>query len=105
MIARRPELAELDVFWVKKGGYDPLTYLVPYKERMPIIHLKDMSRDEEQTFAEIGEGSIDFKPILEWGAASGVEWYVVEQDSCKRSPMDCVETSWNNLSRMIRELQ
>jgi sugar phosphate isomerase/epimerase len=72
---------------------------------MPIIHLKDMTRDEEQTFAEIGEGSIDFKPILEWGEAGGVEWYVVEQDRCSRSPMDCVETSWRNLSRLIRELR
>lgn len=98
-----PVLAELDVYWVKKGGYDPLIYIAPYKQRMPIIHLKDMSRDEEQTFAEIGEGSIDFKPILEWGEANGVEWYVVEQDRCRRSPMDCVETSWVNLSRLIKE--
>ncbi|MDF2938465.1 MAG: xylose isomerase [Paenibacillaceae bacterium] len=98
-------LAELDVYWVKKGGYDPLSYIAPYKQRMPIIHLKDMSRDGEETFAEVGEGSINFKPILEWGEANGVEWYVVEQDSCKRSPMDCVETSRNNLFRYIEELR
>lgn len=97
-------LAELDVYWVKKGGYDPAAYLAPYQNRMPIIHLKDMTRDEEQTFAEIGEGSIDFKPILRWGEVSGVEWYVVEQDHCSRFAMDCVETSWGNLSRLIREL-
>ena len=98
-------LAELDVYWVKKGGYDPVAYLAPYQNRMPIIHLKDMTRDEEQTFAEIGEGSIDFKPILEWGEDGGVEWYVVEQDRCSRSPMDCVETSWRNLFGLIRELR
>ncbi len=97
-------LAELDVYWVKKGGYDPVAYLAPYQNRMPIIHLKDMTRDEEQTFAEIGEGSIDFKPILKWGEANGVEWYVVEQDHCSRSPMDCVETSWRNLSRLMKGL-
>lgn len=98
-------LAELDVYWVKRGGYDPATYIAPYANRMPIIHLKDMTRDEEQTFAEIGEGSIDFKPILAWGERNGIEWYVVEQDRCRRSPMDCVETSLANLSRIIEELQ
>lgn len=98
-------LAELDVYWLKKGGYDPLSYIAPYSGRMPIIHLKDMTADEEEAFAEIGEGTIDFKPILQWGEASGVEWYVVEQDKCRHSPMDCVETSWNNLSRLIGSLK
>ncbi|MDF2923044.1 MAG: xylose isomerase [Paenibacillaceae bacterium] len=98
-------LAELDVYWVKKGGNDPVSYIAPYANRMPIIHLKDMTNDEEAAFAEIGTGSIDFKPILTWGEANGIEWYVVEQDRCNRAPMDCVQTSFTNLTAMIRELK
>jgi sugar phosphate isomerase/epimerase len=64
-------MAEPDVYWVKKGGKDPLTFISQYSGRMPIIHLKDMSTDAEQTFAEIGEGSIDFKPIIKWGESNG----------------------------------
>ncbi|WP_240416063.1 sugar phosphate isomerase/epimerase family protein [Paenibacillus periandrae] len=86
-------LAEIDVYWVKKGGKDLVSYLSPYSGRMPIIHLKDMTRDDVQTFAEIGERSIDFKPVLSWGERNGVEWYVVEQDRCRKDPMVCVQTS------------
>lgn len=93
-------LAEIDVYWVKKAGYDPLAFLAPYAQRMPIIHLKDMTDDEEQDFAEVGSGSIDFRPILRWGAANGVEWYVVEQDRCRGNPLDSVEISLRNIQQM-----
>lgn len=97
-------LAEIDVFWVKKGGLDPLTFIQPYANRMPIIHLKDMSADERETFAEVGTGQIDFAPILQWGEANGVEWYAVEQDVCPGNPMDSLQISLNNLNKLTDQL-
>lgn len=97
-------LAEIDVYWVKKGGQDPVEYIAPYANRMPIIHLKDMTDDERQTFAEVGEGVIDFLPILQWGEANGVEWYAVEQDVCERAPLDCLQTSLTNLKKLAQEV-
>jgi sugar phosphate isomerase/epimerase len=75
-------LAEIDVSWIKKAGRDPLNFIQTYANRMPIIHLKDMAKDEKQSFAEIGTGLIDFAPILQWGEQNGIEWYAVEQDIC-----------------------
>ena len=97
--------AEIDIFWVKKGGKDPLSFIQPYAQRMPIIHLKDMTNDERQTFAEVGTGSIDFAPILDWCEKSGVEWYAVEQDVCERNPMDCLQTSLENLKVLSKLFQ
>lgn len=97
-------LAEIDVFWVKKGGLDPLTFIQPYANRMPIIHLKDMSADEHETYAEVGTGQIDFAPILQWGEANGVEWYAVEQDVCPGNPMDSLQISLNNLNKLAEQL-
>lgn len=97
-------LAEIDVYWVKKGGQDPVEYIEPYANRMPIIHLKDMTNDERQAFAEVGEGVIDFVPILKWGEANGVEWYAVEQDVCERPPLDCLEKSLTNLKKLAQEV-
>lgn len=98
-------LAEIDVYWVKKAGIDPVQYMEPYANRMPIIHLKDMTNDERQTFAEVGEGVIDFVPILKWGEANGVEWYAVEQDVCERPPLDCLQTSLDNLQKLAQEIE
>ncbi|MFC0473021.1 sugar phosphate isomerase/epimerase [Halalkalibacter kiskunsagensis] len=97
-------LAEVDVYWVKKGGQDPLQFIQPYRGRMPIIHLKDMTADEHQTFAEVGTGLIDFEPILRWGEQSGVEWYAVEQDQCSGNPMDSLQISLNNLNKLATQL-
>lgn len=97
-------LAEIDVYWVKKAGHDPLRYISDFGNRMPIIHLKDMTDDERQTFAEVGEGSIDFISILKWGEANGIEWYAVEQDICERDPFNCLETSLGNLKAMAARL-
>lgn len=98
-------LAEIDVYWIKKGGFDPVEYIQPYANRMPIIHLKDMTNDTRQTFAEVGEGTINFLPILQWGEANGVEWYAVEQDVCERSPLDCLQTSLTNLKKLMQEVK
>jgi len=97
-------LAEIDVYWVKKAGLNPATFIDPYANRMPIIHLKDMTNDDRQTFAEVGEGVIDFLPILKWGEANGVEWYAVEQDVCERPPLDCLQTSLENLKNLAKQL-
>jgi len=90
----------VDVYWVKKGGRDPLSFIQPYANRMPIIHLKDMTNDEKELFAEVGTGQIDFVPILQWGEKSGVEWYAVEQDVCPGNPMDSLKISLENLMKL-----
>src|SRR5690625_7752154 len=104
-VAENKIIAEIDVDSVKKGGKDPYEYIQPYANRMTIIHLKDMTTDERQAFAEVGEGIIDFKPILKWGEANGIKWYAVEQDICERPPLDCLQTSLNNLKKMVEEIR
>lgn len=93
-------LAEIDVYWVARGGRDPVEFMRPYADRMPIIHLKDMTADERQTFAEIGTGRLDFLSILAWCERSGVEWHVVEQDQCAGNPMDSLALSLHNLQNL-----
>jgi sugar phosphate isomerase/epimerase len=100
-----PILAEIDVYWVKKAGEDPLTFIQPYAGRMPIIHLKDMTNDARKTFAAIGTGTIAFEPILDWCMKSEVNWLVVEQDVCLGDPMESVRTSLNNLNKMAERYE
>jgi sugar phosphate isomerase/epimerase len=97
-------LAEIDVYWVKKAGWNPLSFIRNYAHRMPIIHLKDMTNDGNQSFAEVGTGLIDFEPILKWGEENGIEWYVVEQDVCPGNPMDSLKISLDNLNKLADRL-
>jgi sugar phosphate isomerase/epimerase len=97
-----PELvkAELDVYWIKKGGPDPAEFIREYSGRCPLIHLKDMAADEQGSFAEVGEGIQDWDRIFEAAEAAGARWYIVEQDVCKRPPLASIAMSLRNLREM-----
>lgn len=88
--------AELDVYWVRRGGEDPVAYLRRLGPRCPLVHLKDMAPDG--SFAEVGTGQLDFAAIC--AAASGAAWFVVEQDVCQRPPLESARISLENLHRM-----
>lgn len=92
--------AELDVYWLTKAGKDPVEWMNHYKTRTPLIHLKDMTTDEEQFFAELGTGGVDIERVLKTGAETGVQWWVVEQDFSRRSPIQSIEISMNYLKKL-----
>lgn len=91
---------ELDTYWVRKGGLDPAEYLSKLKDRCPLLHIKDVEAGEEQFFAEIGEGILDFRAIAETAANVGTEWLIVEQDQCRRDPFESLAISYRNLESM-----
>ena len=93
-----PELvkAQVDTFWVQYAGVDPAGFIRKYPGRCPLVHLKDMAEDRK-SFAEIGEGILDFKAIFAACEEVGTEWYIVEQDSCSRPPIESVRISFENL--------
>ncbi len=73
--------AEIDVHWVQRGGGNPVTWIKRVAGRMPVVHLKDYAIvDGEPVFCEIGQGNLEWEPIMEALRQTGVRWYVVEQD-------------------------
>jgi sugar phosphate isomerase/epimerase len=88
---------EPDVYWIKVGGEDSVSYIRKYSGRCPLIHLKDMSKDESRTFAEVGEGIIDWPPIFEASEKNRAEWYVVEQDRWARPSLEAAKLSLQHL--------
>ncbi|WP_442598819.1 sugar phosphate isomerase/epimerase family protein [Neobacillus sp. D3-1R] len=92
---------ELDVYWLTKSGENPIEWINRYKNRTPIIHLKDMTQDEEQFFAELGTGGVDIESILHLGESASVEWWVVEQDQSSLTPFKSIEISMNYLKTLM----
>ena len=40
---------------------------------------------------------MDWKPIFEACEYAGVDWYIIEQDVCRRPPMESVAISISNM--------
>lgn len=112
---------ELDVHWIQRAGVNPIELVKEYAGRISLLHLKDyrighldvseidfkdMSNFFQKftdliEFAEVGEGNLDIKRIIEAGLESGVQYFLVEQDDLYgRDPFDCLKTSGDNLRNL-----
>jgi sugar phosphate isomerase/epimerase len=98
---------ELDIFWASVAGHNPVEILEKYSGRIPLVHLKDKSREFTQTqfnekvprdtFKEVGNGSIDIPAVLKAANKAGVQHYFVEQDSTSGDPVDSLAKSFEYL--------
>jgi sugar phosphate isomerase/epimerase len=72
---------ELDLYWVKKGGGDPLAVMKKYPGRFPILHVKDMAPGAAMDFECPGSGIIDFPVLFREAENQGIKHYFVERDN------------------------
>ena len=91
---------ELDVYWARKGGCDPLALFARWPGRSPLLHLKDMAPGPRGEFTELGRGVIDFRPILARGRAAGVRHVFVEQDEGKTPALERARIGYDYLKQL-----
>lgn len=82
---------ELDVYWCKKGGHDPATFINNHAGRFQLLHIKDEK--------ELGEsGEIDYQPIFEAAYRQGLDYYFVEVERYNFEPLESVRQSFHYLN-------
>jgi sugar phosphate isomerase/epimerase len=87
---------EVDLFWVTKGGYDPLKLLKKYPGRINLFHVKDATPELEGT--TVGEGIIDFKTLFKAGRADAVVGYFIE-DEREDDPFKNIKADYEYMSK------
>ncbi len=94
---------ELDTYWVQYGGGSPEAWNRRAEGRLPLLHLKDYCVNDQNTpqFAEVGNGNLDWKPIIQSAEESGCEWFIVEQDTCPGDPFDSLQMSFDYISKNL----
>lgn len=92
---------ELDLYWITKAGQDPVEYFEAHPGRFPLWHVKDISKNEQQYFTEVGNGSIDWVRIFRNGETAGMKRFFVEQDVCRDyTPMESLKISYDYLKKL-----
>jgi sugar phosphate isomerase/epimerase len=91
---RRLVKLQLDLYWAVTGGVDPVDVIEEYGNRIVTFHVKD--RAEDGSFADVGEGTIDFAEIFD---VRPVRYYFVENDQ-PDDPIDSINDSYRNLRKI-----
>ena len=90
---------ELDVFWAHHAGVKVLPYMDKWKDRLSLMHIKDMSQDNKNQ-VPIGEGIIDLKSIIKKAEEIGLNNVIVESDDPKPDGISEIAVSLSNLIKM-----
>ena len=89
---------QMDLYWVRKGGANPLDLFEKYPGRFELFHVKDMDDTEEEEITCVGEGQIDFQEIFDHAKHAGMEYAMVEhEDTEEGKGIDCARTSIKHL--------
>lgn len=81
---------EMDVYWVKHGGADPMTLLKKYPKKFGLMHLKDMEKsvkgnntghEDVETNVVLGTGQIDMIGLVAEAKKLGIEYLFIEDES------------------------
>jgi sugar phosphate isomerase/epimerase len=85
---------EVDLFWAFRGAHDPVDLIHEHRGRIRQVHVKDLATSG--SFADPGDGLIDFGRIFERSREAGLVEYIVERDdagSPPRTPADALITA------------
>jgi sugar phosphate isomerase/epimerase len=83
---------EMDVFWIKQPGQDPVALLKKYPTRFVLMHLKDRkpgTPDSQNGHADVesnvvlGSGDVGIARIMEEAKKLGVKHFFIEDESSR----------------------
>jgi len=83
---------EMDVFWVKHPGQDPVALLEKYPNRFLLMHLKDRKpgtegnqngNADEETNVVLGQGDVNIAAVMKAAKKIGIKHYFIEDESSR----------------------
>jgi sugar phosphate isomerase/epimerase len=91
---------EIDVYWAKTGGQDPVKVVSDFASRAPLLHIKDgPAQKGELAYQQVpaGAGTVDFPGIVKAGGTN-TEWMIVEFDEYENDIFDGIQQSYHYLT-------
>ena len=90
---------QMDVYWMTKGGRNPVEEIKRLGGRVATLHLKDMDATPAGGITTVGRGTIDFAAVLRAALDAKVGDVFVEEDN-PADPMAAARSSHDHLSRL-----
>ena len=89
---------QVDSYWAANFGAEvPAKMIAQFKDRTPLLHVKDGSFVKGEPMLAAGKGKQDFPAIFKAANPNVLKWAIVELDACATDMMKAVEDSYNYL--------
>lgn len=95
---------EVDTYWLKVAGQDPVAIVKKLGARAPLLHIKDgpakwndsLPMDNPDPMTAVGKGTQNFPAIVE-AADGNTEWMIVEMDKTSGDVFTALKESYEYL--------
>ena len=83
---------QMDVFWIKQGGQDPVDFLQRYPGKFTSLHLKDRQHGTEdtttgkadvETNVVLGSGDVGIGAVVKEAKRQGIKYFFIEDESSR----------------------
>ncbi|MEJ1238729.1 sugar phosphate isomerase/epimerase [Chryseolinea sp. T2] len=83
---------QMDVFWMKNPGQDPVALLKKYPTRWKSLHLKDRrigtpnnlnGRQDKETNVVLGTGDVGIEAVMKTAVGLGIKHFFIEDESSR----------------------
>jgi sugar phosphate isomerase/epimerase len=83
---------QMDVFWIKQAGQDPVALLKKYHSRWILMHLKDRKpgtpnsndgKADVETNVVLGQGDVGIAEIVKEAKQYGIQYFFIEDESSR----------------------
>jgi sugar phosphate isomerase/epimerase len=92
---------EIDTYWAKTGGQNPMKIVKDFGARAPFLHIKDgpaIKGEKAYEQVPVGTGAMDFPTIVKAGRKN-TKWMIVEFDEYAGNVFDGMQSSYKYLIR------
>ncbi len=86
---------EIDAYWAANfGANDPAAMIAGFRQRLPLLQLKDGPLVRDQPHTAVGRGSLDIPAIVAAADQAVLRWVVVELGTCATGMVAAIADSY-----------
>lgn len=98
--------SEIDTYWVKMAGLDPVEKMKEYGDRLKCLHIKELKTVGVKTDPNpvVGEGCVGFKELFDLGNKMGIQLAILEVEGFPCEPAEYLKRSYENMKKLSNKI-
>ena len=98
--------SEIDTYWVKMAGLDPVEKMKEYGDRLKCLHIKELKTVGVKTDPNpvVGVGCVGFKDLFDLGNKMGIQLAILEVEGFPCEPAEYLKRSYENMKKLSNKI-